>query len=83
VVSVGASLPDEALAAIDWEASGGAGWPRTLWLVGERDVYALPRITSQAELFTGHAVRVTVEIVPGLGHEVPPDLAMRFASWMQ
>lgn len=83
VVSVGASLPDEALAALDWEASGGAGWPRLLWLVGERDAYALPRITSQAEVFTGHGVAVTVEIVPGLGHEVPLDLARRVASWLQ
>lgn len=83
VVSVGASLPDEALGAIDWQARDSAGWPRVLWVVGERDAPVLPRITSQAELFTRHGVAATVEVVPGLGHEVPPDLATRVAAWLR
>lgn len=83
VVSVGASLPDEALGAIDWQTRDGAGWPRVLWVVGEGDSYALPRITSQAELLTQHGLAATLEVVPGLGHEVPPDLASRVAAWLR
>lgn len=83
VVSVGASLPDEALGAINWQTPDNADWPRVLWVVGAQDSYALPRITSQAEMFMRHGVDVSLQVVPGLGHAVPPGLPARVADWLQ
>lgn len=83
VVSVGATLRDETLAAIDWQARGSAGAPRVLWIVGDQDTAVLPRITGQAEVFARNGVDVTVQMVPGLGHMVPPDLPARVAAWLR
>lgn len=83
VISVGAMLRDETLAAIDWQARGSAGAPRVLWIVGDQDTALLPCLTGQAELFRQNGVDVTVQVVPGLGHALPPDLASRVAAWLQ
>jgi predicted esterase len=83
VVSVGAALRDETLAEIDWHALGSAGTPRVLWIVGDQDMAVLPRITEQADLFSQNGVDVTVQVIPNLGHTVPPDLSARVAAWLQ
>lgn len=82
VISIGASLRDETLAAIDWLSVNPSDLPRVLFLAGERDKPVLPRIAQQAVIFERSGVDVTIQIVPDLGHDIPPDLAARLSSWL-
>jgi len=81
IVSVGATLRDETLAAIDWQALGSAGSPRVLWIVGNQDMAVLPHITGQADLFSQNGVDVTVQVIPHPGYTVPLDLSACVAAW--
>ncbi|MCS6883015.1 MAG: hypothetical protein RMK84_18075 [Oscillochloridaceae bacterium] len=81
MVGVAGALRDETLATLDASALRAAA-PRVLWLVGERDQLVAERAGPQAAWLAARGVPVTVEMLPGIGHDLPPDLAARVAAWL-
>jgi predicted esterase len=77
VISVGGSLRDETFAALDWNVLGKANQPHLLLIAGDQDTQVLPRLTQQVEGFKAGGLHVDLQIVPNLGHLMPPDFAAR------
>ena len=82
VISVGGSLRDQTLNALDWDSIRKMGAPRILLIVGERDESPLTRMTEQAKLFEAKGLDVTLQIIPEMGHSVPSDLPERVIAWL-
>ena len=81
-VSIGSSVRDETLAALDWDAIRAAD-PRLLLIVGDLDQPVLARMTPQVARFQDSGLQVDLQIVPGLGHTVPDDFIERLWAWLQ
>ena len=82
VISVGGSLRNQTLNALDWDSIRKMGAPRILLIVGERDESPLTRMTEQAQLFEAKGLDVTLQIIPEMGHSVPSDLPERVIGWL-
>ncbi|MBK8027589.1 MAG: hypothetical protein IPK19_40975 [Chloroflexi bacterium] len=82
VISVGSGLREESLAALDWAALQVGPRPRLLMIAGERDEPVRTHMTGQARTFADHGLDVTLQVVPGLGHQVPADLIARLDAWL-
>ncbi len=83
VVSVGGSLGDEKLNALDWASIRKTETPRILMIVGERDESALTRMTQQTKIFEANGLDVALQIIPEMGHSVPSDLSERVIVWLE
>ncbi len=79
VISVGGTLSNEDAAALDWDTLR-AQEVRILLITGEQDDRVVPRMTQQAALFREHDLEVDLQIIPGLGHDYPPDFHERLAK---
>lgn len=81
-ISIVSSLRVETLAALDWPTIQASGAPRLLLIAGEKDEPTHTRMLEQAALFKANGLDVTLQIVPGMGHVVPPDLVTRMTDWL-
>jgi predicted esterase len=82
VVSIGGALRDETISTLDWEAIRAVPMPRVLLLVGERDDPVKTRLTEQAAIFSEHGLAVDLQVIPNLGHSIPPDFVGRLVAWL-
>jgi predicted esterase len=79
VVSVGATLRDEAVAALNWEALRQRS-PRLVIIVGALDKWWLERCVQQVDVFRANGLAVDLHIVPDTGHVYPADFATRLVG---
>lgn len=82
VISIGGYLLEEQLRQINWQQLKKAISPKVLLVVGEYDRFALEKMRDQAAIMQSKGVNVMLQIVPGIAHTIPNDLADRIQRWM-
>jgi predicted esterase len=81
-ISVGSGLRAETLTMIDWDHLRRHNPPRLKLIAGEHDKAVRPEMAGQAEHFKRAGLDVSLDIVPGLEHEMPADFSSRLAQML-